>query len=122
MSGPDAAATLRKMLARDLPPKVKAAANLSLARALAAQVDRLGEKPAEADKVVAEAEKYFTAAIDLYKDAPNGKLAERELKVLQTIRVGKEAPDIKGPDLDGKDFKLTDYRGKVVLLDFWGHW
>ena len=24
--------------------------------------------------------------------------------------------------LDGRHFKLSDYRGKVVVLDFWGHW
>ena len=23
---------------------------------------------------------------------------------------------------DGQKFKLSDYRGKLVLLDFWGHW
>ena len=31
----------------------------------------------------------------------------------------KEAPDIEGQDQGGKRFKLSDYRGKVVLLDFW---
>jgi hypothetical protein len=36
--------------------------------------------------------------------------------------VSKEVPEIQGPDLDDKDFKLSDYRGKVVMLDFWGHW
>jgi hypothetical protein len=36
--------------------------------------------------------------------------------------VGKVAPEIVGRDVDGKRFKLSDYRGKVVLLDFWGHW
>jgi hypothetical protein len=36
--------------------------------------------------------------------------------------VGKDAPEIKGLDLDGKSFKLSDYKGKVVLLDFWGNW
>ena len=25
-------------------------------------------------------------------------------------------------DLAGVEFKLSDYRGKVVFLDFWGHW
>ncbi len=42
------------------------------------------------------------------------------------IQVGLEegnlAPDIVGEDIDGVKFKLSDYRGKVVLLDFWGHW
>ena len=40
----------------------------------------------------------------------------------RALRVGKEAPDIVAKDLDGKEFKLSDYRGKVVLLDFWGNW
>lgn len=40
----------------------------------------------------------------------------------QTILVGKPAPEIEGEDIDGKLFKLSDYRGKVVLLDFWGNW
>ena len=32
------------------------------------------------------------------------------------------AQEIDGEDIDGKRFKLTDYRGKVVMLDFWGQW
>ena len=35
---------------------------------------------------------------------------------------GQEAPEIEGEDIDGKKFKLSEYRGKVVVLDFWGHW
>ena len=38
------------------------------------------------------------------------------------LAIGKPAPEIAGEDIDGKQFKLSDYRGKVVLLDFWGHW
>ncbi|MEM7233394.1 MAG: hypothetical protein AAF517_14545 [Planctomycetota bacterium] len=38
------------------------------------------------------------------------------------LQVGMVAPDIEGKDLDGVAFKLSDYRGKVILLDFWGHW
>ena len=37
-------------------------------------------------------------------------------------QVGESAPEIEGKDLDGVAFKLSDYRGKVVLLDFWGNW
>ena len=36
--------------------------------------------------------------------------------------VGKVAPDIEGQDQDGASLKLSDHRGKVVLLDFWGFW
>jgi hypothetical protein len=36
--------------------------------------------------------------------------------------IGMEAPEISGEDLEGAPFKLSDYRGKVVLLDFWGNW
>jgi hypothetical protein len=36
--------------------------------------------------------------------------------------VGMAAPEVAGEDIDGLSFKLSDYRGKVVLLDFWGNW
>lgn len=36
--------------------------------------------------------------------------------------VGQTPPDIVGEDIDGKPMKLSDYRGKVVVLDFWGFW
>jgi len=114
---------LRQILAKDPKPKVKAAATLGLGKALAEKTDALGEKPAEADKAAAEAEKYLLAAADLYKDdQARKKDIDAELRVIRTMRVGKEAPDIKAPDLDGKEFKLSDYRGKVVMLDFWGNW
>src|SRR5262249_15839980 len=45
--------------------------------------------------------------------------AKAELLGIRNLSVGKEAPEIEGEDQDGKRFKLSDYRGKVVLLDFW---
>jgi cytochrome oxidase Cu insertion factor (SCO1/SenC/PrrC family) len=38
---------------------------------------------------------------------------------MQSPAVKRPAPDIVGTDQDGKQLKLSDYRGKVVLLDFW---
>jgi cytochrome oxidase Cu insertion factor (SCO1/SenC/PrrC family) len=42
-----------------------------------------------------------------------------------SVRSTKASPpslEIVGSDQDGVTFKLSDYRGKVVLLDFWGNW
>lgn len=38
------------------------------------------------------------------------------------IRVGQPAPDIVMAGLDGKERKLSDLKGQVVLLDFWASW
>ena len=54
--------------------------------------------------------------------ATYAELAKRELFDLRHLQVGMEAPEVEGNDLDGIPFKLSDYRGKVVMLDFWGHW
>ena len=40
----------------------------------------------------------------------------------EDLAIGKLAPEISGVDVDGRKFKLSDYRGKVVVLDFWGDW
>ena len=36
--------------------------------------------------------------------------------------LGKPVPDFYATDLDGKPISLQQYRGKVVLLDFWAVW
>lgn len=51
-----------------------------------------------------------------------GKQAGGALFEIRTLAVGKSAPEIASADLDKVEFKLSDYRGKVVLLDFWGNW
>jgi len=38
------------------------------------------------------------------------------------LKTGFPAPDFQFVDLDGKTRRLSDFRGKVVLLDFWGIW
>jgi len=39
-----------------------------------------------------------------------------------SLAVGKAAPDIRGKDSDDREFKLSDCRGKVVVLTFWAEW
>lgn len=52
-----------------------------------------------------------------FREASAGNVFE-----LKNLRIGMVAPDIVANDLDGVEFKLSDYRGKVVVLDFWGNW
>jgi hypothetical protein len=51
-----------------------------------------------------------------------GEQATAELFEIRHLTVGKEAADIKGKDQDGKQFKLSDYRGKGALLYFWSEY
>ena len=51
-----------------------------------------------------------------------GELAKTELFEIRHLSVGKQALEIEGQDQDGKRFKLSDYRGKVVLLYFWSEY
>src|SRR5260370_19085703 len=39
-----------------------------------------------------------------------------------TPQIGQPAPDFTLPDSNGSPIKLSDYKGKVVLLDFWATW
>ena len=54
-----------------------------------------------------------------------GKFAASEiegLKAVTSLGVGKAAPEVESVLLDGKKVKLSDYKGKVVLLDIWATW
>ena len=49
-------------------------------------------------------------------------VARDRLDEMDNLVAGKPAPAIDGTGMDGKPLKLSDYRGKVVLLVFWGTW
>ena len=49
-------------------------------------------------------------------------LARSELDEIHSLSVGNIAPEIAGEDTDGQPMQLSDYRGKVVVLTFWGNW
>jgi hypothetical protein len=70
---------------------------------------------AKAQEMLAQAEKLAegTKSHDLFA-APR---FEKE-----NLQIGMVCPDIVGEDVDGVPFKLSDYRGKVVVIDFWGFW
>ncbi len=91
-------------------------------------------KEADPAKLEKDAEKMFEIVdakfgdVELYKNFRTmkpitlGEKAQGELFELKNLGIGKTAPEIENEDLDGKSMKLSEYRGKVVMLDFWGNW
>lgn len=98
--------------------KTRAIATFAMAQRLkmtrpddTAALERLIESLAEGyEDVMLDGERSISAA------------AAGELFEIRHLSIGKEAPDIEGEDLDGTKFQLSDYRGRVVVLDFWGNW
>jgi len=89
-------------------------------------------KSADPDRLRKEAEGLFARAIEQYADIPTrgltkddeplGGKARKELHELRDLAVGRVAPEILGQDAEGKQFRLSEYRGNVVLLTFSGNW
>jgi hypothetical protein len=143
-------AFLRAVLAKNPHKNVQATAYLSLGHFLNNRLQRIDlcrEEPELArefaglygkeyfaellrqdrDRAIAGIEAVFEQAAEKYGAVklPGGDtVAERaraELFGIRNLSVGKEAPEVEGEDQDGKRLRLSDYRGKVVLLDSWSY-
>jgi hypothetical protein len=75
-----------------------------------------------ADEDQAALAKDLAAVVKLTKDAGLAARAKATSTGERGRAVGQRAPEIVGVDLDDVPFRLSDYRGKVVVLDFWGDW
>jgi len=71
----------------------------------------------------------FPVAEELYglltkevRESAIGEQINTALKTNAKTAKGKVAPAIAMPDQDGKIVKLSDFRGKYVLVDFWASW
>ena len=92
-------------------------------------------KNQSADALSSESEKLLSVVLADYADCPTGaptnstraklnlgEVAKVELYDLEHLSVGKVAPEIEGEDTVGNKIKLSDYRGKIVVLSFWASW
>jgi AhpC/TSA family len=135
---------LRALAVADLPAEKKGQALFNLAQCLQTEVEfvpRLKEFDAhkaklaerqfgkehlaklltrDTAKLQAEVLKLFTEVSEKYGDLRDA--AKASIYEILNLAIGKTAPEIAGEDIDGKAIKLSDYHGKVVVLDFWGHW
>ena len=145
---PECETFLRTVLARNPHRDVQGAACLRLAQLLAGRVEKLDlleEQPEMARRyeelfgreymerlrgrdragVMREAEALYEQASEKYGDVKLpynetvGGVARTDLYEIRHLTVGQVAQDIEGADQDGQPLKLSDYRGKVVLLYCW---
>ena len=66
----------------------------------------------------------FRKLADIHQKLGNAEL-EKEYRIKADpvlALIGNIVPDFSATDLDGKPISLEQYRGKVVLLDFWAVW
>lgn len=108
---------LRSIIASEAPNNARAAAGLVLVAAMSA---------AGQEACLPELTELARSTCDLYGDEvihgqPIRKFLE-PIVAASAFAVGGQAPEITGKDGEDKEFKLSEYRGKVVVLDFWADW
>ncbi len=65
---------------------------------------------------------YADAIKDDFKDNPGVQHFIRQVELIKPVSIGHKAPDFTIAGIDGKPIKLSDYKGKYVMLDFWASW
>ena len=71
---------------------------------------------------VEKAEPLFDKLSATLKSSAAGEAFAKQLAKAKTTAVGAMAPAFAQADVDGKEVKLSDFKGKYVLLDFWASW
>jgi thiol-disulfide isomerase/thioredoxin len=117
-----AADRLNELSGEKADANIRAAAMLGLAELTAKKVDSLGLKLAEAQKLSQEAEGLYEKVIKAADNREAVVQAKAQVEELRKFGIGRKAPEISGEDGDSKKFKLSDYKGKVVVIDFWAGW
>ncbi|MEO6709283.1 MAG: hypothetical protein ABI054_01465 [Planctomycetota bacterium] len=115
----DRAATLGK---KSKSPEIKAACAYVPLAPLISKEDRSEKDTKELVAGLNSIKKAYGTVVDPRTKKPWGEICDDTLFQVEKLAVGNLAPDIESADTSGVKFKLSDYRGKVVLLDFWGNW
>ena len=70
----------------------------------------------------ATAEPMFNSLAPAVRNSQSGQDFAARLAKAKTTAVGSLAPEFTQNDVNGKPVKLSDFRGKYVLVDFWASW
>ncbi len=110
---------LRKIAEGSPHRSVQAAALFTLGAIFTESSDE-SKKPQGRELLERVAQDY--ADVDYWGRSTYGKEAGGYLFELDHLQIGMVAPDFETVDEGGTPWKLSDYRGKVVVVDFWGFW
>jgi cytochrome oxidase Cu insertion factor (SCO1/SenC/PrrC family) len=114
---PEAVNLLRAVKEKNSSKKLQALATLTLAQKLFAQ------NSPDAEALFEDLLKNYSAIENIGRlKGTFSEIANKYLYEIRNLSLGKVAPNIQGEDASGKRMSLDDYRGKVVLLTFWGDW
>jgi hypothetical protein len=120
-SSPPEEAFCRAVIDKNPDRNAKAIATYILGRMYKQRAEGSPAESKQADALFEQARKDY-ADVNGGMQGTIGASADAELFELHNLAIGKVAPDIVGEDINGKPMKLSDLRGKVVMLDFWGDW
>jgi peroxiredoxin len=67
-------------------------------------------------------ERLFNGLSARLKESEMGKPLQQQIKAAKVFAIGQQAPEFTQNDVDGKPVRLSDFKGKYVLLDFWASW
>ena len=67
-------------------------------------------------------DKLFASISKEVKNSSLGKYVDQQLAVAKINPVGSEVVDFSQTDTSGKTVKISSFRGKYVLIDFWASW
>ncbi len=112
------ALTLQEALVQEFPKERGYRAELGILRGQQARLSLAQRRYPEA---LADYDRKDYPSVN-YGSTTLGEAAKERLYALRNLSVGRLAPEIDGEDLTGKRLKLSDYRGQVVVLDFWANW
>lgn len=64
---------------------------------------------------------YYNNLGDILKKSKKGKLLKK-LSITKKLQIGDKAENFTAFNIEGKEIQLSDFKGKVILLDFWASW
>lgn len=71
----------------------------------------------------ADIRRIYDSFSDRVKNGPaSSKEIKKELDAQERVQPGKPAPDFAALDVNGDSLRLSDLKGKYVILDFWASW